>query len=240
NTAYTRLVYGRIPQHHVANSEATRRTLLESAPWLSHDRVSVIPNGVDVAAIAAARPAQLPVPASALVVGFFGRLEPRKGILDLLAAWPDVAAAVPAAYLVVVGRGPLEDEVNRRSIELPRVYFLGYRADVENVLQRCAVLAMPSHWEGFGLVAAEALAAGKAVVATNVSSLPEIVRPDRDGLLVPPRDPVALSSAIIRLCHDESLRKQLGESGAARVRERFTQERMVGDYERLLQRFAKS
>src|SRR5262245_13843888 len=211
---YSRLIYGRIANHHVANSQATRDTLLQSASWLPTERVSVIYNGVDYDAISAAQPAQLPVvPRAAPVVGFIGRMEPRKGIRDLLTAWPQVAAAVPDAYLIIVGRGGLEEEVHRKSDDVERAVFLGYREDVGSVLQRCAVVAVPSHWEGFGLVAAEALAAGKPVVASNTSSLPEIVRNESEGLLIPPQDPSALADALTRLLRDAELRLRLGRNG---------------------------
>jgi glycosyltransferase involved in cell wall biosynthesis len=237
--SYHRFVYGRIATHHIANSQATRDTMLQSMPWLPTERVSVIYNGVDYEAIAAASPAQLPIQRAAVVVGFVGRIEQRKGILDLLAAWPQVAAAVPDAQLIIVGRGPLEEDVHRKSDAVERAVFLGYREDVGSVMKRCAVVAIPSHWEGFGLVAAEALAAGTPVVASNTSSLPEIVRHEREGLLVPPRDPAALAGALIRLLKDTALRTQLGLNGAERVRSMFNSTRMIDEYEQLLQRFVK-
>jgi glycosyltransferase involved in cell wall biosynthesis len=238
--AYHRFVYGKIATHHIANSEATRDTMLQSMPWLPPERVSVIYNGVDYDAIASASPAQLPIPRAAVVVGFVGRLEQRKGILDLLDAWPQVAAAVPDAQLIIVGRGPLEEEVHRRSDAVERAVFLSYREDIGSVMKRCAIVAIPSHWEGFGLVAAEALAAGTPVVASNTSSLPEIVRHEQEGLLVPPRDPAALANALIRLLKEPALRTLLGRNGAERVRMMFNSVRMIDDYEQLLHRFVKT
>jgi glycosyltransferase involved in cell wall biosynthesis len=228
---YARLVYGRIASHHIANSFATRATLLQSAPWLSPDRITVIHNGVDVDAIASAVPAFLPLPRNSITVGFIARLETRKGVLDLLDAWPQVASADPRAQLVIAGRGPLEDAVHDRSNQLDRVTFLGYRDDVPALLQRCDLVVVPSHWEGFGLIAAEAMAAGKPVIASSASSLPEIVRDGQEGLLVPPGQPDALASAILRLIRDSDLRQALGHRGLLRAREHFTHERMVHAYE---------
>ena len=122
---------------------------------------------------------------------------------------------------------------------MERAVFLGYREDVGSVLKRCAVVAIPSHWEGFGLVAAEALAAGTPVVASNTSSLPEIVRHEQEGLLVPAREPAALATALIRLLKDPVLRAQLGRNGAERVRTMFNSTRMIDDYEQLLRRFVR-
>jgi glycosyltransferase involved in cell wall biosynthesis len=237
---YARLIYGRIPTHHIANSEATRTTLLHSAPWLSPDRVSVIYNGIDVETIAATAPAFLPVPRDSIVIGFVGRLETRKGVLDLLTAWPHIAQHAARAQLVIAGRGPLEDQIHDRANQLERVTFLGYRDDVPALLKRCDLIAVPSHWEGFGLIAAEAMAAGKPVVASNTSSLPEIVRDGVDGLLVAPHQPQALAEALLGLVHNADLRQQLGQAGLQRVRERFTHGRMVSEYERTTSNFLRS
>jgi glycosyltransferase involved in cell wall biosynthesis len=235
---YAHLVYGRLVTHHIANSEATRRTLLASAPWLPAQRVSVIHNGIDSEHIAQAKPAFLPLPKDAVIIGFIGRLDARKGVLDLLDAWPSVASACGQAQLVIVGRGELEETVQSRTHTLERVTFIGYRDDVPSVLKRCDIIAVPSHWEGFGLIAAEAMAAGKPVVAARASSLPEIVRTEQEGLLVPPSQPAALADALLRLCRDAELRRKLGESGAQRARECFSHERMVDEYVALFERFA--
>jgi glycosyltransferase involved in cell wall biosynthesis len=234
---YSRLVYGRIAWHHIANSQATRETLLRSASWLQPERVSVIHNGVDVDKIAAATPAFLPLPKDSVIVGFVGRLETRKGVLDLLEAWPAVAAAVPKAQLVIAGRGALEEQVHARSNQLERVTFLGYRDDVPSLLQRCDVVVVPSHWEGFGLIAAEAMAAAKPLIATNTSSLPEIVGHGQEGILVPPRDRPSLVEAMVRLATNPELRSQLGQAGQQRARSHFTHDRMVEEYEQALAAF---
>jgi glycosyltransferase involved in cell wall biosynthesis len=237
---YTRLIYGRIATQVIANSDATRDTLLASAPWLKQQHVSVIHNGVDIDEIRNATPAFLPLSKDSVIVGFAGRLETRKGVLDLLDAWPAIAQAQPHAYLVLAGRGPLEAQVAERARQLDRALFLGYRDDVASLLQRCHIVAMPSHWEGFGLVAAEALAAGKPVVATQTSSLPEIVRDGQEGLLVPVRQPRALTAALQRLIADPQLRAQLGANGQQRALACFSHERMIAQYEALLTRVAHS
>jgi glycosyltransferase involved in cell wall biosynthesis len=233
-----RLLYGSIAAHHVANSHATRETLLRSAGWLAADDVSVIHNGIDLEPFASARAAELPLPAGALAIGFIGRFDERKGLLDLARAWPAVAAALPAAHLVLVGKGPAEDAARALLGDAPRVLWLGFRRDVAAVLKAMDVLAVPSHWEGFGLVAAEALAAGVPVVAADASSLPEIVRDGREGLLVPPGDVAALSAALIRLGADPAERERLGAAGPPRIAAEFALDGMIDRYEALLLRLA--
>lgn len=229
-----RVLYGWLPALHVANSEATRRTMLDSARWLRPEQVRVIHNGIDTAALEAIAPAELGLPPGALAIGFVGRFDDRKGIVDLANAWPAVAAALPDAHLVMVGKGPEEQRVRGMLADAPRVHWLGFRADAAAVMKALDVLAAPSHWEGFGLVGAEALAVGTPVVAADASSLPEIVRHGAEGLLVPPRDPAALADALVTLGRDGAMRARMAAAGPERIRTHFSLERMIGRYEALL------
>ena len=233
---YDRAIFGALPVLHVANSAATRATLLGSAPWLEPDKVVVIHNGIDPSPINAAVPADLGLPEGSVAIGFTGRLETRKGLLDLMRAWPQVAVEVANAHLVIVGRGPDESRARELIGLTPRVHWLGYRTDVPSILKSLDIAVVPSHWEGFGLVAAEAMLAGLPVVAGNASSLPEIVTDGEHGILVPPRDPGALSQALIRLSQDFALRRRMGDRGRASVIERFGINRMVDEFENLMSR----
>lgn len=234
-----RVLYGWLPALHVANSEATRRTMLDSAPWLRPDAVRVIHNGIDTAALDALPAAtDLDLPPGALGIGFVGRFDERKGILDLARAWPAVAAALPDAWLVMVGKGPEEARARALLADAPRVRWLGYRADAAAVMKALDVLAVPSHWEGFGLVAAEALAVGTPVVAADASSLPEIVRHGAEGLLVPPRDPQGLADALVILGGDAGMRARMAAAGIARIREHFSLDAMIDRYEQVLREVA--
>jgi glycosyltransferase involved in cell wall biosynthesis len=229
-----RLFFGALPARHVANSAATRETLLRSAPWLRPGRMAVIHNGIDAARFERAAPADLDLPEGALAIGFAGRFDERKGVLDLARAWPTVAAAVPNAHLVMVGKGPAEEQTRAVLGDAERVRWLGYRRDIPELLRAMDVLAVPSHWEGFGLIAAEGLAAGVPVVAANASSLPEIVQHEVQGLLVPPGDPDALAAALVRLARDPAERARMSAAGPARVRDAFSLDRMIDAYEALL------
>jgi glycosyltransferase involved in cell wall biosynthesis len=95
------------------------------------------------------------------------------------------------------------------------------------------VFAMPSIWEGFGLVLLEAMAAGRPIVASRVATIPEVVLDGETGLLVPAGDPLALADALARLAADPDLASQFGEAGRERVRRQFSIEKMVGDTELL-------
>lgn len=234
---YHRVLYAGV-ERWIANSESTRATLLRTA-GIPPERIVLIRNGFDVERFARAEPADLGLPPDALAVGFIGRLERRKGIFDLAAAWPRVAARVRRAHLVVAGTGPDEAALRAALAAAPRVRWLGFVEDPAPVLRALAVLVMPSHFEGFGLAAAEALAAGVPVVATSTSSLPEIVAHERTGWLVPPRDPTALADALGRLLEDAPLRRRLGAAGAEDARARFDRTRMLDEFEALLLEVAR-
>jgi glycosyltransferase involved in cell wall biosynthesis len=89
------------------------------------------------------------------------------------------------------------------------------------------VLVHPARWEGFGLAILEAMLAAVPVVATRVSSIPEIVGDGETGLLVPPDDPEALAAALDRVLSEETLRVAYGEAGLRRARDEFSVERMA-------------
>ncbi len=126
-------------------------------------------------------------------------------------------------------RGPLEKW--RTGLRHPEdVELLGYTEDVEQFYRSLYLLAMPSHAEGFGLAAAEALSCAVPVIASNVSSLPEIVIDGETGLLVPPRDSEALSEALTRLLNDPDLARRLGHAGREFVLEHYPREKILARF----------
>ena len=231
---YDRVFFGKLPVRHVATSEATKKTLLASAPWIQPDSVDVIYNGIDPKPFEESARADLGIPADAIAIGFVGRLEKRKGLLDLAAAWRLIAARIPNGHLIIAGTGPAEAEARRILGTADRVHWLGFRKDVPSILRRLDLLAVPSHWEGFGLVAAEALLAETPVVAANASSLPEIITDAIHGLLVPRSDPESLARAIIGAVKNPVRSSRMAAAGRARVLADFSAEAMIDRYEKTL------
>lgn len=234
SSARARFFYRTLATRVVANSRATRETLLGSAPGLARRGIEIIPNGIDVEAIAGATPADLGLPPEAIAFGFVGRFEVRKGLRELMRAWPTVAGAAPTAHLLLAGRGDLDEELLEWADRMDRVRLLGFRTDVAAVLRALDVLVMPSHWEGFGLVAAEGMAAGIPVIASNTSSLPELVRDGVNGLLTQPADADALARAMVSLASDPDIRAGMGRAGQKRARDEFDLQRMIARWEALL------
>jgi glycosyltransferase involved in cell wall biosynthesis len=136
------------------------------------------------------------------VVGFVGRLVPRKGPLELVRAAPAIWAARPDVRVVVVGDDPYEDEDPAYAASVraaPGIDHVGRVHEAASILHHLDVLVLPSRQEPFGTVVAEAMAAGVPVVATRVDGLPELVQHGVTGELVEPDDTAALAVAVLRV-----------------------------------------
>ncbi|MCX8044424.1 MAG: glycosyltransferase [Desulfobacterota bacterium] len=163
-----------------------------------------------------------------VVCGITARLVAQKGHRDLIRAFAMAHAQCPVLRLIIAGDGPmrqeLENEVCCEHLQ-DSVFFTGYRRDVGDVLASLDVFVHPSRWEGFGLSILEAMACGLPVIATRVSAIPELV--GDAGILVPPGDPTALCSALLRLVHSPDLRRELGAKAQHRYETLFTADTMV-------------
>ena len=187
---------------------AVSESLAAEARELGARDVRVIPNGVDV-------PSSVGEEADPPEVLFVGRLSAEKGIEDLV-------AAANGLNLVVVGDGPLRDRV-------PAALGFVPREEVERRYERAAVVACPSHREGFGLACAEAMAHGRPVVASAVGGLRELVADGETGLLVPPGDRAALRDAVRSLLADPERRRRMGAAGRERIAALCGWDRVVDD-----------
>jgi glycosyltransferase involved in cell wall biosynthesis len=173
---------------------------------------------------------------SDFLVGNVGRLAVQKGQRHLIGAMPMLLDRVPQAHLVIAGRGDLEDYLRELADELgvsERVHVLGPRPDIPTLMHALDAFAMPSIWEGFGLVLLEAMAAGLPIVGSRVATIPEVVIDGETGLLVQPGDALALAEALARLAIEPELARRLGQAGLQRLRQHFSVEKMVGDTELL-------
>jgi glycosyltransferase involved in cell wall biosynthesis len=180
--------------------------------------------------------AELGVGTDDFLVGNVGRLALQKGQRHLIAAMPLLLERVPGAHAVIAGGGDLEDYLRDLAEEAgvaQRVHVLGPRKDVPALMHAIDVFAMPSIWEGFGLVLLEAMAAGRPIVASRVATIPEVVVDGETGLLVPAGDPQALADALAVLADQPTLARRLGEAGRERLRRQFSIDKMVGDTELL-------
>lgn len=182
--------------------------------------ISVIPNGIDSSRWAFAPRRPHPGPRELL---FFGRLEYEKGVHDAIAALPRIRRSHPGTTLTIAGDGTQQDwlvDVARQHKVLKAVNFVGHTNHDEllQLLHRADAAVLPSHYEPFGIVALEAIAAGTPLVTTNVGGLGEAVIDGKTGLSFPPRDVPALAAAVRAVLDDPSA----AQRRAATARERLT------------------
>jgi phosphatidylinositol alpha-mannosyltransferase len=178
----------------------------------------IVPNGADVRRFADAPPAELGEGTKLL---FVGRLDERKGFPVAVAAFGRLAVDRPGLRLVVVGDGPERSATDVLPPEVrARVTMLGsvQNVDLPPFERACDVyLGTSIGGESFGIVLVEAMAAGLPVVASDVPGYDEVVTDGVEGLLVPPRDPVALVAAVKTILDDPSLAERFAGAGRARA-----------------------
>jgi glycosyltransferase involved in cell wall biosynthesis len=154
------------------------------------------------------------------IIGTVANFKSHKGHQYLLKAALIVRESFPTVRFLLVGQGPTEDEVRSwaRQLDLEgTVIFTGDRADVPRIASEFDVFALPSVHEGLSIALIEAMALGKPAVVTSVGGLPEVLQHERQGLLVPPRDPKALAEAIVSLLDDRTTRSRFGEAASRRA-----------------------
>jgi len=197
---------------------------------------ATIPNGVDVEALdralaaAAGSRAALGLPADALVVGSVARFDPVKNLEGLVAALARLRSQAPNLRLLLVGDGPERPRLERLAARArlgDRVVFAGWLEDAARAYVAMDLYATASLKEGLPLAVLEAMTAGLAVVATDVSGHRDVVRAGETGVLVPPGDETALARALDELLADPERRRRLGRAGRARVQRDFALGPMV-------------
>ncbi len=167
----------------------------------------------------------------AMVANYFAE----KDHVTLVAAFGMFRKKYPDSRLVLVGEGEGRPAVEQMVADagLEGVVFLGEETDIRAVLQDADIFALATLSEGFGLAAIEAMAMELPVVASGVGGLREIITSGTDGVLVPPRDPLALCAALERIAADENLRRRLGVAARRRVESSFSLRAMIGAYHHL-------
>jgi glycosyltransferase involved in cell wall biosynthesis len=229
----------------IAASEAIRQMLIGDG--VPPERVVTVHEGIDVEHVLAAPPVNVHeafwLPHHAPVVGNVAALVPHKGQRHLIEAAHLVLRDVPDARFVILGEGELrehlEHQVHEHHLD-KHVLLPGFRTDVLGCIKGFDVFAMSSITEGLGTSILDAMACSRAVVATRAGGIPEIVEHGVTGLLSAPRDHTDMAAQIISLLKHERLRQQMGEAGFARVRERFTVERMISETARVYETLSSS
>ena len=222
---------------HVFAVSARLRDDLVREIGVCRKRLDIIYNGVDLGRFGKTAPRSS---TAEVLIGSVGRLVAVKNYPLLLRALAALPARLPWR-LALVGDGPERASLERLAGELgirERVEFLGHREDVPALLQSMTVFVLPSVSEGLSNTLLEAMAAGAAIVASDVGGNREIVEHESSGLLFESEDLQGLTGALQRLINDPALRTRLSDAAVARVHEQFSLEGMLRMYEHMYRRVA--
>lgn len=213
------------------------------AAWVKRSKVSgkkvqVIYNGIDLKRFQCdmdikSKKASLDVRDDEILVGVPARLHPMKGHEFLFQALVEVIPCVPKIKILLIGSGPLQDELVKRAKALGidrNVNFLGHRDDIHEILQIIDFAVLSSTMlETFGLAAVESMACGKPVIATQFGGFPEVIDDGSTGLLVPIKDSEQMANAIIKLAKEPERCEKMGILGKNRAESLFSIEKMLSN-----------
>lgn len=200
----------------------------------------ILPNGVDITNFTS-QPEQEAEPFTVVCVAQFRY---QKGIDVLLRAWGLLVEQLPQAHLLLVGDGPLFVQMQHLAVALGisgSVEFAGQCANVAQYYQRGSVAVLPSRWEGMPNALLEAMACGRACVATRVSGSEDLLEREKYGLLVEPEDVDALAEALWLLLSEPDLARRYGQAARQHIEQHYTLQMIMEQhkklYEQLLARF---
>jgi len=229
----------RFCQKIITVSDAVKRDLLKQG--LEEDKLLTIPNGIEENLLPLGK--AIPLGASGggdkdKIVGLVGRVVPLKGHDDFITCAKILMPSNPEIKFLIVGEdiahgrrylNSLKDRVKKEGLE-DHVIFTGFLQSIRDVMADFNVLTLPSWEEPFGLVILEAMSLGVPVVATRSGGVPEIIKDGKNGLLIPPRSPEALSQAILKILNNKNLATRLAQEGLNTVKY-YTAQRMAKSVE---------
>lgn len=197
-------------------------------------RIRVIANGIDVAKFQGS--GNHSKPNQPVVIGCLSRLSKEKGVDVLLWALPRILDRYPNLHCCVAGEGPERERLEVLAAKLgvaDSFHMPGFCDDTADFLKLCTVVAQPSRMEAMPLAILEAMAAGKAIVASAVGEIPRLLEDGHAGLLVPPDSPEKLAEAILTLLQDEALRQSLERRAAQKAVSQFDVATMTAEYQKV-------
>src|SRR5574340_3723 len=205
-----------------------------------------IHNGIDVDNLRPRRDKwrirkDLDIGSGAVILGTVGRLTPVKGHVYLLKAMQVLLSKNQDIRLVIVGDGPLRDQLSNLAVELKiekNVFFVGHQDEACDFIDAMDVFVLPSLHEGIPMVLLEAMALSRPVVGSRAGGIPEVIEEGVSGLLVEPGNPVALAEALEALTKDVERAEQLGKNGRVRIEQSFTSNIMAAKTADLYRRLA--
>ena len=231
--SFVNMILNRFNPRIICVSEEVRNSHLQKDP-LSGDKYLTIYNGIPPLPPPLTEYSELRqslgIDPSHTVVGTIGSLDEQKGHVFFLEMAKQILQGFPHTAFVIVGTGHLRSSLEEKARELGiarQVIFTGLRADALDILRTFDVFVLSSLWEGLPITILEAMAAGKPVAATDVGGNREAMAEGETGFLVPPKDPEALSNAVMNILQDQDLQEKMGKKGLLRFEQKFSVQHMI-------------
>ncbi len=230
----------------IANSQSIAQTCRDAG--VSEEKIRVVYNPIDVDAFIDVSPAkeacvrqEFGITNEDCVVGIVGQIQDIKGHDEYVTAAAKVTQQLRQVRFLIVGSSmtietkafeeKLRQKINRHGLQ-EYIHFTGFREDIPALMKVIDILTVPSWNEAFGRVVVEGLASGCAVIATDNGGIPEIIQDGVNGLLIPPRNPISLSEAILKVAGDSKLRARLIANGPTTAAH-YSPERHVREIEHI-------
>jgi glycosyltransferase involved in cell wall biosynthesis len=169
---------------------------------------------------------------SEVLIGSLGRLVWQKGFEYFIHAMPILIRDLPEAKFLIVGEGPLRQELEGQTRSLgiqDRLVFTGHRNDIRDMMAAMDIIVIPSLLEGFPMITLEAMAMEKPIVTTSIDGIMEQIRDGMEGLLIAPKSPPALAQAVKRLVDNPDYARSLGINARAKVVRDFSVHKMIAE-----------
>ncbi len=246
NRFYTKLLLRDCVTGILANSQATKETILvNTSEWLDEVKIKIVYDGIKLDEIKAAIAQsgsnvreEFGIGKDQILIANIGRISREKGHQYLVEAVRClINRGVKNFKVLIVGKGILENEIKTQvknyGLE-DYIIFAGFRTDIYNMMKQMDFLLHTALFEGFGFVIAEAMAVGKPVVCTNVSSISDMVIDGETGYLAQSKNPDDIADQVIRMINtDKDKREKMGEKGKKIVEEKFAFEKVTDQLENL-------
>ncbi|MCL0062936.1 glycosyltransferase family 4 protein, partial [Peptococcaceae bacterium] len=249
---YWEKVFKHFTTKYIAISEQVKKYAIDDLQ-IPSDKVELIYNGIDLQRFMKNKIdrenklAKLRIDADKKIITNTGRVTEAKGQIYLIRAAKIVLKEFPDVHFLIVGDDKADKKTAQKLKDMVRaeglsdyIAFTGIRQDVPEILAITDIFVFPSLWEGFALAILEAMAAGVPIVATDVGSIREVLIDKENGLIIPPKDAVALTEGIKFMLSNPERAKEMGLKGRKAVEEKFAIENTVRGYEELyLKEFSK-
>lgn len=220
-------------------SESTKNFMVDKE-GIDPDKVFTIYNGIDIkksipgCADAKILKKELGIDSHAIIIGSVGRLADERGYKYLIRAFKEISEKYADAVLLLVGDGPLKDELMNEAMLTgvqERIVFSGFREDVDSMLDIMDIFVISSWYEGISNALLEAMFHNLPVVATSIYGNPEVVVDGETGILVPSRNVSALANALVKLLENPDKMKSMGDNGRKRIESDFSLSKMIESYD---------